>query len=145
MIKGKLSGFIMWEVNNYVLEEDSISWHDCSYNSAHNSIPTHIGYEPTYISRVLVLAVKLFLSFGCRMDKLEIDKAVLKKTTRCKYDFSCLSGDHSCMCEVIELKGISSIKIRPNPYTPCSYDLPFHQSHYCVCPTRREIFVKYKI
>ena len=76
---------------------------------------------------------------------IEIDKAVLKKTTRCDYDFSCLSGDYSCMCEVIELKGFSSIKVKPKPDRPCSYLLRFHQSHYCVCPTRREIFVKYKI
>ena len=76
---------------------------------------------------------------------IEIDKAVLKKTSRCNFDFICLSEDHSCMCEVKDLKGLTSIKVKPNPDRPCPYLLRFHKSHYCVCPTRREIYNKYKI
>ena len=76
---------------------------------------------------------------------IEIDKDVLKRTTRCNDDFSCLSGDHSCMCEVKDLKGLTSIKVIPNPDRPCHYLLKFHKSHYCVCPTRRAIYEKYKI
>ncbi len=81
------------------------------------------------------------------MDKMEIkiEKDVLDKTTKCNCDFSCLSGDNTCRCEVIEMTGISSIKVNPNPNLPCSYHLPFHKSHFCVCPTRRELYKQYKI
>ncbi len=77
--------------------------------------------------------------------EIKIDKGILKKTTRCNFDFSCLTGDKTCLCEVIDQKGFSSIKVRPNPDLPCSYNLPFNKSHYCICPTRREIYQKYKI
>ena len=76
---------------------------------------------------------------------IEVDKAVLKKTTRCHCDFSCLSGDDTCMCEVSEQTGLTSIKVMPNPDRSCAYLLRFNKSHYCVCPTRRELYKQHKI
>lgn len=75
---------------------------------------------------------------------IKIDNFVLGKTTRFERDFSCLSEDNlTPLCEVIDLKGFH--QLRSNLILPCSYHLPFNESLFCICPTRRELHHHYKI
>ena len=77
------------------------------------------------------------------MDKIEIDDSFKEKTTKCNNDFSCLMGDHSCMCEAIEDTNCCSIKIKPKPDLSCKYYVSPYGT--CMCPTRVEIYRKYKM
>ena len=78
------------------------------------------------------------------MDKFEIDIFVLRKTTNCDRDFKCLSGDNSCMCEVIDVGKVATVKIKSKPDSPCPYCFSFNKSHFCLCPTRNEIYKQYE-
>ena len=77
------------------------------------------------------------------MDKIEIPNSIKEKTTNCERDFKCLTGDHSCMCEVLENTDRCSIKIKTKPDAPCKYYVsPFRT---CECPTRAVIYRTYKM
>ena len=76
---------------------------------------------------------------------LHIDERVLRETTKCANNFRCLSGDKSCFCEGIYSIGSDMIKIPLNPDRLCAYRLSYGYSYFCLCPTRCEIYNRYKI
>ena len=79
------------------------------------------------------------------MDKLEISDSILEKATKCERGFKCLSGDNTCVCEVDDSSKLPLIKVKPKPDLSCPYCFSFNKSRYCRCPTRREIYMKYKM
>lgn len=78
------------------------------------------------------------------MVKIDISDFIIAKTTKCKRDFKCLSGNNSCMCEVLESGKVTTVKLKAKPESPCPYCYSFNTFHYCLCPTRNEIYKKYK-
>ena len=80
------------------------------------------------------------------MDKalFKIDKAVLHKTTGCLYDFTCLSGDKTCLCDVVASNEEDIVELKSKPSISCKYCIALETSTYCHCPTRVEIYKQYK-
>jgi hypothetical protein len=76
---------------------------------------------------------------------LKIDKAVIQSTVNCKHDFRCLSGDKSCLCEVKESIGYDMLKIEPKSDVDFSHLISLGKTNFCNCPTRIEIYNRYKI
>jgi hypothetical protein len=75
----------------------------------------------------------------------KVSEDTLKKTTRCKKAFSCLSGKSSDLCKV-ELCVDEKIHfIRCVGSEPCSYKVPFGYSYVCICPVRKELYNRYGI
>ncbi len=77
----------------------------------------------------------------------DIDENILKETTQCEYDFSCLTGGKGCFCEVedyVEDK-VLFVEFKVLPGRKCHYMFPFGSSFMCTCPTRKEIYRKYSI
>ena len=76
---------------------------------------------------------------------IKIDDGVLQKTTKCKHDFSCLSENKKCLCDVVDSIGEDIVEIKEKPTNPCNYLISLKNSHYCHCPTRNEIYNRYRI
>lgn len=81
--------------------------------------------------------------------KYEIDSYTLSITTKCTDDYSCLSGEDACLCEVEKLSGIPGgglfIK-RKSEVGNCQYKTSFGLTSYvCKCPVRMGIFRKYDL
>ncbi len=75
---------------------------------------------------------------------IKIDNDIVQKTTKCRENFSCLSGK-TPLCKVeccIENK-VLFIKCISNE--PCDYRVSFGHSYVCVCPVRIELYNRYKI
>ncbi len=76
--------------------------------------------------------------------KIEIDKEILDKTTKCDFNFSCLSNSKHQHCKIKEIVPGSYI-ITECQNGECSYFLSFGKGGFCLCPVRQEIYKKYKI
>jgi hypothetical protein len=78
------------------------------------------------------------------MMKFQIGEDVLKKT-RCKKDFSCLSGKRHDLCKIEDCVSgkVYFLEAHNDDFCPCLGC--FGSSHYCTCPTRIEIYEKYKV
>ena len=76
-----------------------------------------------------------------------IENFVLGKTTKCEGNFSCLSQDNPTpLCKVIAYNSLSKVvKVRPKSDRSCSYSFDLNTLHYCLCPTRVELYKKYKV
>ncbi len=77
--------------------------------------------------------------------KLKIAPDVLKKTSKCREDFSCLKGMTDCICEVKSNINNKIIFIEPCRNIHCKYMLSFGYKYICSCPTRMEIYDSYKV
>lgn len=77
--------------------------------------------------------------------KTEINEEILKNTTKCNKNFSCLSGNRNelCMVEYNVKDKIHFIKCTNTKF--CSYKISFGYSYVCTCPTRKEIYNRYKL
>ena len=78
------------------------------------------------------------------MTDITVVNSVKEKTTKCERDFKCLTGDTSCLCEVDSSKIVAFIRVKPKAGLSCPYHFPFNKVHFCRCPTRKEIYKKYK-
>ncbi len=76
---------------------------------------------------------------------LEIGEDTLRKTRNCGNDFSCLKGGKECLCEAVGSSGYDVLFINPNSNRDCIYCTSFSNSFLCHCPTRNEIYNRYKI
>ena len=76
---------------------------------------------------------------------IKIDKAVLHKTTNCLFDFTCLSGGKTCLCDVVDSNEEDIVEIKPNFEISCKYRIKLDSASYCTCPTRNEIYNTYRI
>jgi len=90
--------------------------------------------------------------------KYKIDADILNMTTKCKEDFSCLSGEDKCLCEVEEMiktngriffikpkNNIQNCNYNISNIKDCNYNKISWNSFRCFCPTRIELFNRYKI
>jgi len=76
---------------------------------------------------------------------IQINEEYLKNTTKCKKDFSCLSGKRKDLCKV-ELNVEDKIHfVKCMSREPCSYRISFGYSFVCLCPVRKELFNRYNI
>jgi hypothetical protein len=76
---------------------------------------------------------------------IEIDKAVVSKTTKCSYSFGCLNNDKKLHCKIDKSIGNVIFVGNEKRGLRCSYMIPFGSSFICVCPVRNEIFRQFKI
>jgi hypothetical protein len=77
--------------------------------------------------------------------EIKIDEKILQRTTSRNHDFRCLSGDKQCLCEVKGSIGADMKDIKPNPEIECKYHPSFGNNNLCLCPTRAEIYNRYRI
>lgn len=76
---------------------------------------------------------------------VKISDEILKKTTRCTKDFSCLSGETGELCKVESCIENKIHFIKCIKYEPCQYRMTFGYSFVCTCPTRKELYNLYRI
>ena len=76
---------------------------------------------------------------------MKIDENILKKTTRCENDFECLK-DENYPCRVLKVESCinGEIIIVNCTKSKCLYKVIFGRKTICACPTRIEIYNKYK-
>ena len=77
--------------------------------------------------------------------KLHVSDEIQKATTHCEKGFSCLAGDRKDICtvETCVVEKIYFIKCLNEGY--CSYQHQFGSAYFCDCPTRKDLFNKYKV
>jgi hypothetical protein len=75
----------------------------------------------------------------------EVDKAVFYITTHCLDDFSCLSGDKTCLCDVVNSNEKDIVALKSKPTIKCKYFISLKSSAYCHCLTRAKIYHSYKM
>ena len=77
---------------------------------------------------------------------MKIDKEILDLTTDCTNDFICLKGEDSCCAQSkVEHSVSSSILFINCENDSCTYQTSFGFAKVCNCPTRKEIYRKYRI
>ena len=74
-----------------------------------------------------------------------IDEEIIQSTTNCEFNFSCLSVDKPCICEVVCSIGCGLLEINPKICNDCKYRMSFGYTYFCHCPTRVEIYNRYTI
>ena len=77
--------------------------------------------------------------------KFEIEKDILDSTDKCKIGFSCLNGTQECFCLADSLISDKLLFIKSEKINVCDYMTSFGYSYFCNCPTRKEIFRRYKV
>ena len=77
--------------------------------------------------------------------EIKIDKTILHRTTDCLFDFNCLSGGKTCICDVVASNEEDIVEIKSKPSIPCKYCVSLESASYCTCPTRVEIYNRYEI
>ena len=82
---------------------------------------------------------------GFSMMNIEIDEGVVRATTRCNDHFSCLSGDLARLCKVEDCVSDAVYFVKCVEETDCNYKVPFGDGQVCTCPTRKEIYFRYKM
>ena len=76
---------------------------------------------------------------------MQIKDDILQRTTKCTHDFSCLSGDKQRVCKVIGIIGFDMKAIKRKLEIDCTYCLSYGNGSLCLCPTRNEIYNRYRI
>ena len=76
---------------------------------------------------------------------IEIDEYILRATTKCKNNLSCLNGKEGCLCKINHNNGSHTIQIKGMPLTSCNYYLHIYSACYCLCPVRNELWNRYGI
>ena len=73
---------------------------------------------------------------------MEIEKEILDKTVHCTKDFDCLRNNNIC-CKVENCvdKKVHFVECSE---IFCNYKMKFGRSYICTCPTRKEIYNKYR-
>jgi len=74
---------------------------------------------------------------------ISISEGILNKTDKCEKDFSCLSSNKEGICKVESVinEGMKIVKCKG---PSCYYSISYGYSSICNCPTRNEIFNKFK-
>jgi hypothetical protein len=79
--------------------------------------------------------------------KYDVPQNIVNNTTQCDNNFLCLSEKWKPCGKanrLIEGK-LVSILINQEQLRNCNYGVPFGWGYYCSCPTRVEIYKRYKI
>ena len=75
--------------------------------------------------------------------KLKIPNKTIKATTKCHQNFACLENpDVVCEVENCIHDGVCFVKCAESKN--CNYIVPYGYSYICTCPTRIEIYNKYR-
>jgi len=75
---------------------------------------------------------------------IKVDDNILQKTTKCRKDFSYLSGETPIYSVELCIENkIHFIKWVSNE--SCSYKVPFGYSYVCIYPIRKELYNSYEI
>lgn len=75
-----------------------------------------------------------------------ISENILKQTSRCESDFSCLKSrkcEDKPMCPVDYANGNNVLFLKSDASIPCPYNLPFGYATVCTCPTHFAFYRKY--
>ena len=73
---------------------------------------------------------------------IKVPEQVLKNTTKCRHEFSCLDPDkcyRKKMCEVDQIDGKNVLLLKDKNTKDCPYRLSFGNGQICVCPTHYAI------
>ena len=73
---------------------------------------------------------------------MKVDESITRSTI-CRYDFSCLSGDKTWKCKVKSSIGHGVVEIKSTINRGCGYRVSFGDTYFCNCPTRNEIYNRY--
>ncbi len=76
---------------------------------------------------------------------LDIAQDILEETKECRHGFSCLTSGRKCMCKPEDFCSDNVCFIKREEATNCSYMISFGYSFVCTCPTRKEIYRKYRM
>ena len=76
---------------------------------------------------------------------MDIDKKIISLTTKCGKKFKCLHSDKGAYCKVESFLPCMELVVAKCPANEnCNYVLNSGDAGFCACPTRIEIFRKYK-
>jgi hypothetical protein len=77
----------------------------------------------------------------------QVSDEIKKQTTRCLYDFECLTNDNWETCSIDRHYPGNGLGIKDKcQKSNCGYFMPFGLTYYfCHCPVRREIYSRYKM
>lgn len=76
---------------------------------------------------------------------MEIDKKIISVTRNCPENFDCLNSDRHVYCKVENCINQNVLFVKYTGKSFCNYKMSFGNSSICTCPTRKEIFNKYKL
>jgi hypothetical protein len=87
------------------------------------------------------------------MPKLEISEDIIKQTTKCHSNFSCLDDEENpkcpvelALCPVENHIDDSMVFVDFNKDPSCDYSMPYGTDHrICHCPVRNEIYKRYSM
>jgi hypothetical protein len=78
--------------------------------------------------------------------KFNVSEDILKNTTKCTDNFSCLNGNSGCLCDIEDCSEGQIHFLHPkNHYGICEYKMAFGYSYTCNCPIRKEIYNHYNV
>jgi hypothetical protein len=77
--------------------------------------------------------------------QLEIDQKTISATTRCRKGFACLHCNDNVYCPIEDciMGKIHFIKCLHEQ--PCGYKAQLNGFSICTCPTRKEIYNRYRL
>jgi hypothetical protein len=77
----------------------------------------------------------------------QIGDEIKKQTTRCLYDFECLTNENWETCSIDRYYPENGLGITNKcQKSDCRYSMPFGLTYnFCHCPVRCEIYQRYKI
>ena len=78
--------------------------------------------------------------------KYTVPDEVLKATTKCEHDFTCLESGQcgqKPMCEVGERDGKNVLFLKTKEAALCAYRIDFAGGQVCTCPTHYAIEMRY--
>ena len=78
------------------------------------------------------------------MAEISIETDTLNQTSECRWDFCCLSSETRNLCNV-EYRDGGLLFVRVKPGRFCPYMVAFGKGFICHCPTRKEIYGRYRI
>jgi len=77
--------------------------------------------------------------------KFTIEEHIKKAATKCRKDFSCLTGNKECLCPVRAINGNHTVQIDGSSANSCKYCFHMEPKIYCLCPVRNELYNRYGI
>ena len=74
----------------------------------------------------------------------EIPQEIRERTTACEKEFSCLTGEREDVCKVTGRVADDLLFVDFTGKRCCQYVLFLGDDHLCRCPTRQEIYRRYR-
>jgi hypothetical protein len=75
---------------------------------------------------------------------LKVDNQTIQKTTKCPSAFKCQSDEAYPLCAPESSIPGYGLFVQPPEANSCHYKMSFGNGFICTCPTRYEIFTRYK-